>query len=472
MNKTKILATIGPATKEKETLKNMIKAGMDCVRINFSHATFDFADDVINNIRSLNSELGTNVSILVDTAGPEIRVGALKEKEILFKINDDVMISKDDIIGDNRCFCTNYKDFINDIEVGKKILINNGSVELTVKYRDNYNVYCVVTRQGIAKPRSRINVPCVNMNVPFLSDFDKEVIMYASKMKADYLAVSYIKTLADILEINDMLISLNDDHMQIISKVENEEAVSNIDEILKVSEGVMIARGDLGLEIALEKIPNIQKEIVNKAVEMNKLTIVATEMLVSMVNKNYPTRAEVSDVANAVIDGVDAVMLSEETAIGSYPINAIEYMNKIISESEEHIDYNAILKNYIRKDKSDATTSIAYSVTDCANRLKAKAIIVTTLSGYTAKQVSHFHPSSPIVVTSPNKDTILSLSLYWGIIPILVDYANTTDEVIEKSKDIAIKALNLEKDDIIIITGGFPLESAKTTNFMKIEEIN
>lgn len=472
MNKTKILATVGPATTDKEILRGMIKTGMDCVRINFSHASFDFADDVISKVRELNQELNTNVAILIDTAGPEIRVGALREKEISFKLNDDVTISKDDIIGDERCFCTNYKDFVNDIEVGKKIILNNGSVELNVKYRDNYNVYCNVTREGKIKPRSHVNVPGVNLNIPFLSDNDKEVIKYASNVKADYLAVSYIKTLADVLEINDMLISLNDDHMQIISKIENEEAVSNIDEILKVSEGIMVARGDLGLEIALEKIPSIQKEIVNKAVEMNKLTIVATEMLASMVNKPYPTRAEVSDIANAVIDGVDTVMLSEETAIGSYPIQAIEYMNKIIGEAEEHLDYNAVLKSYLRKEKTDATTSIAYSVTDCANRLNAKAIVVPTMSGYTAKQVSHFHPSSPILVTSPNKDTILSLSLYWGIVPLLVNYADTTDQIIEESRSLAIKALNLQKDDIIIITGGIPLESTKTTNFMKIDEIN
>ncbi|HOZ54372.1 MAG TPA: pyruvate kinase, partial [Bacilli bacterium] len=210
MNKTKILATVGPATTNKETLRNMIKAGVDCVRLNFSHATFEFSDDIISKVRELNEEMGTNVAILIDTAGPEIRVGALREKEISFKLNDDITISKDDIIGDERCFCTNYKDFVNDIEVGKKIILNNGAVELTVKYRDNYNIYCSVTREGKIKPRSHVNVPGTNINIPFLSDYDKEVINYASKIKADYLAVSYIKTLADVLEINDMLISLND----------------------------------------------------------------------------------------------------------------------------------------------------------------------------------------------------------------------------------------------------------------------
>lgn len=471
MNKTKVIATIGPSTCTKESLREIMIAGIDCARINFSHATHDFATETIENVRQLNKEINKNVSILIDLAGPDIRIGALKKSEIEFITGAKTVISKSSVIGDTSCFSTNYPDLLYDLEITNKILLNDGNIELVVENKDQDNIYCSVLRGGKTSARRGVNIPGVNLNIPFLSSKDKADINFAVNMQVDYIALSFARTEADVLDVYDMLISLNDNHIQLITKIENEEAVHNIDQIIKISDGIMIARGDLGVEIDLESIPGIQKKIIKTASQCNKFTIVATEMLASMQTQSAPTRAEVSDIANAVLDGVDAVMLSAETAIGDYPTLSVLTMKKIIEPAEKSIDYNAVLKDYIRLEEEDITSCIAYSVVDCANRLNAKAIVISTISGYTAKQVSHFRAACPVIVTSPDEKTVLSLSLNWGITPVLVPFFISTDEVIDNAIEITKNQIDLNDNDNIIITGGLPLSSAKNTNFMKVETI-
>ena len=354
--------------------------------------------------------------------------------------------------------------------MGEKLLVNDGNVELVVVSKDSDTLVCFINNDGYIKSNCSINIPDADFSIKFLSEFDKETIKFAVQMQADYIALSHVNDQLDVLDVNDLLIELNDDHIQIISKIENKNAIDEIKSILKVSDGVMIARGDLGIEVQIEKIPSIQKKIANAAKEAEKICVVATEMLSTMQENPRPTRAEVSDVANAVLDGTDAVMLSSETAIGKYPIETVKTMNKIIDEIENEINYNDLLLEYSRKDKIDISMAIAYSTVDSANRVKASAIVCSTLSGNTAKKISHYRPGCPVIAISPDEKTVRGLSINYGIIPMNAPVVTSTDEIVQISVDAAKKALNLTQGKIVI-AGSFPLKKISYTNFMKIEEI-
>ena len=334
----------------------------------------------------------------------------------------------------------------------------------------NNTLICEVKNTGYIKSNCSVNIKNANFDLKFLSEYDKETIKFAVLMQVDYLALSHVKDQLDVLDINDMLIELCDDHIQIISKIENKSAIEDMERILKVSDGVMIARGDLGIELELEKIPSIQKKIASLSKKMEKICIIATEMLSTMMDNPRPTRAEVSDVANAVLDGTDAVMLSSETAIGKYPIETVNTMNKIIEEIEKEIDYNDLLLDFSRKKENDIPTTIAYSAVDCANRIYADLIVCSTVSGLTAKKISHFRPSTSIIAISPIEKTVSGLTINYGIIPIKVPMLDSTDEIINKSKEVSLKYLNKDKNSKIVIAGSFPF-TVEHTNFIKIEEI-
>ncbi len=470
MNKTKMIATIGPSSKSKETIKKMILEGVDVIRINMSHSSFEDARDIILKIRELNRELSVITGIMIDTRGPEIRITELEKNKVKLIKGSTIRIIKNNIKGNENMISLSLPDVINYIKAGEKILVNDGNVALEVVSNSSDALICEIKNDGYIKSNCSVNIPKANFNLRFLSDYDRETIKFAVLMQVDYIALSHVNDQLDILDVNDLLIELSDDHIQIISKIENKNAIENIEEILKVSNGVMVARGDLGIEIEIEKIPSVQKKIATKAKKAEKICIIATEMLSTMQENPRPTRAEVSDVANAVLDGTDAVMLSSETAIGKYPVETVSTMNKIIDEIENEIDYNDLLLEFDRKDKTDIPTAIAYSTVDSANRINADAIVCSTMTGLTAKKISHFRPSAPVIAISPIEKTVSGLTINYGIIPVKVPMLDSTDEIIEKSSIISKETLKLEPKSKIVIAGSFPL-NVEYTNFLRIEEI-
>ena len=472
MKKTKMICTIGPACKDEDILREMIINGMDVARINLSHSDHSFAEDVVNKIRKLNKELNRHIGILFDTKGPEIRVGTFKDGFIELVMDEEVTLTPRKADGSNNEINISEKKLSLDLDIDSVILMDDGNIELRVIGIKNEDIMCRVIHGGTLRNNKGINVPNTDLSMDFLSSSDKNDVLFASKLNVDFIALSFVRNANDVLDVNDMLIGEKNEHMQIISKIENQSAIDEVESIIKVSDGIMIARGDLGVEVELEKLPCIQKDIVKKTRGRSKICIVATEMLSSMEEKSRPTRAEVSDVANAVIDGVDAVMLSGETAVGMYPTLAVSTMHKVIEETENVLDYHELLLDSYKDKAVDVTSVLSYSVVEAADMINARAIVVSTLSGYTARRVSNHRPKCPIITTTPVIDTATSLSLNWGVIPIVVKKFNSTDEIIENAKEVTKTLISLKQDDKLVITGGFPIKKSHGTNFIKIEEIN
>lgn len=471
MNKTKMIATIGPSSMNKEIIKNMILKGVDVVRINMSHSSFEEAQKVILNVREIDRELSTVTGIMIDTRGPEIRINELETKKVKLEEGSTIRITKNKIRGNSEMFSITLPEALDYIRIGQVILANDGAIAFEVVSKSNDMLICNVKNDGYIRSNCSINIPDADFDLKFLSDYDKETVKFAVMMQVDYLALSHVKSNLDVLDINDLLIELDDGHIQIISKIENKTAIDEIESILKVSDGVMVARGDLGIEIELEKIPSVQKRIANLAKQSEKICIIATEMLSSMQDNPRPTRAEVSDVANAVLDGTDAIMLSSETAIGKYPIETVETSNRIIDEIEKEIDYNNLLLEFDRSSDTEIEDAICYSVVDSANRVNAKAIICSTKTGKTAKKISHYRPSSSVIAVSPDEKTVSGLSINYGIIPVKVPLLDNTNQIIKVSVDAAKKLIDLQEKDKVVIAGSLPSNEVEYTNFMKIEEI-
>ena len=469
MNKTNIIVTIGPASNTKEMIKQMIINGASVIRINLNYADHGFCEDVISKVRDVDSELGTVTAIMFDTVGPDVKTGRFINGKTFFSEGFKIRVYNNDIIGDETKLSIDYYDLIDGVRCNSLIKLNNGRVVLNVIEKGPDYLLCEVIVGGEVVDNSSVHLEQVKL--PFLSDRDKSDILFADKMGVDFLALSLVSGAEDVLDINDMLIELGNDHMSIISKIERESAVDEIDDIIKVSDGVMLTRGDLGVDIPIERIPGIQKMIINKCHYANKISIVATEVLSSMSDSLNPTRAEVSDIANAVLDGVDAIMLSFETMKGHYPLESIEVMKKVIMATENDIDYVDLLNRSLRSDVGDITGSLAYSVCDLASRLDCKCIVAPTISGYTAKKISRFRPKCMILAISPDINTVKSLKLHFGVCPILIRELKSLDATVNKSREVACKYLDLSDSDKIIITGGYPFSKTKHTNFIKIEEI-
>jgi pyruvate kinase len=467
MKKTKIICTVGPSINSKEMLLQMINRGMDVARINMSHASHDEARNIIYTIRELNKELGTNVGVLIDTKGPELCLKTPNNESKILSHGDIISISSKSEDGK---FKVNYPDLIQDVKKGDKILLEDGKIELIVVGETDDDVICEVVNGGAIRNNIGLNIPDVNINVDFLSVADKNDIAFASSIDADFIALSFVRNANDVLDVNDMLIGLRNEHMQIISKIENKSAIDDLENIVKVSDGIMVARGDLGVETSFEEVPYLQKKIVNASIKANKICIVATQMLASMENNLTPTRAEVSDIANAVIEGVDAVTLSDETAIGKYPLETLETMKKIIMKMEENLDYDKYIRDQSEIDEDDITKIIAQNVVMSANTLDSAAIVASSISGYTAKLISSFHPKCPIIVTTPNEQTARSLSLNYAVTPVVAPVFNSTDDIINNGIREAKKLIEM-KDTTVVVTGSFPIEN-NSTNFMKIEKID
>lgn len=469
MKKTKIICSIGPASRNYETMKKMIDAGMNVARINFSHADETERRETIEIVNKINEDHGTNVGILFDTKGPDFRTGVVENDEIVLEEGKLIKIVKDDVVGNSEQITVNYKESIDKITVGSNVLIEDGLMKLEVIEKIDNGVLCKIITGGVLGSRKGINVPGVSLDVPFISEQDYEDIIYACKNNGDFLALSFVNSKEDIFEAQKILEEQGCADMQIVSKVESVEGIENIDEIIEYSDGIMVARGDLGVEIPVQELPILQKMIIDKCRKKGKFCIVATEMLTSMQKNARPTRAEVSDIANAVLDRTDAVMLSGETTIGKYPVEAVTYMADICKTTESHIDYE---DNVVSEISPNITSTIARSVIESAKLLDVKVIATPTMSGYTARTISNLRPKSLILAITPDKKTSLSLALNWGVYPTVAPLYNTSDEIIENSIKKAKEFMNLETNDLIIVTGGFPSELAvKTTNFLKIEQI-
>lgn len=470
MKKTKVICTMGPSSSTTEVLRQMIASGMDVARFNLSHASHGFCRETIAKIRSLEKEYHKVVGILFDTNGPELRLGRVENGSCFLKKGREVKVYGTDRLGNETELSVNYEELLKDVSINHELLLSDGKVRLKIVSKLEDCLLCEVEEEGYVYSNRTVHIPNIRFRLDYLSEKDREDIQFAVSEKVDFLALSFVRSHFDVLDVTDYLIELGDDHIQLISKIENQDAIEEVDAILKDSDGIMVARGDLGVELPLEKLPGIQKRVIEKANAMNKISIVATEMLSTMENDNRPTRAEVSDVYNAVIDGSDAVMLSGETTIGNFPVETVSMMRKIIESAEEEMNYLALFNQIRREEEQDITTSIAYSVVECAAHLKVKAIVASTNSGYTAKKISGLKPICPIIATSPRKDTVRSLTLNFGVYPVLVNEFISTDEIVADCKRVAKEQMKLDSSDRIIITGGFPAD-LNNTNFMKIEEI-
>jgi len=470
MKKTKSIITVGPSSKDIDTLRDLVKAGADVIRINLSHADKTFCDDIIRKVRKLEEELDQAIGIMLDTDGPSIRLDKFKEEVVTVDVDKKVKLYSYPVLCNNTQFSLSYGEMVDELEIGDIILLGDGLVEFEVV--DLFPDYVLLNTLvgGEVRSNQTVHVKDKSFKMPFLSEKDREGILYGIKKNIDFVALSYVRDEQDILEVTDLLIENENNHMQIIAKIENNKAIENLDEILKVCDGVMVARGDLGIELSLEKLPFYQKMIIKKAHEYEKTSIVATDFLHSMEDNSRPARSEISDIYNAVMDSCDAIMLSGETTIGKYPLEVVDTLTKVIVSAEEDFDYQENLEETFRNTKNDITSNIAFSVVDSSLRLKASSILTNTNSGYTALKISYFRPLCPILALSPNLSTTRLLTINYGVIPVITSECKSTDTIVNMCTRKAIKMFDYQGGEIVIITGGFPI-SNKNTNFMKIEVI-
>lgn len=467
LKKTKIITSIGPSSNSPEVFERMVLNGANVARINFSHATIPEREKAVSTVKAVRDKLNRNIAILYDTKGPEFRNGNLENDEINLVAGKTIKIVREDVLGNEERFSVNYPSVLDDLEVGNVILLENGLMKIEViEVTDEY-VDCMIISGGVLGNKKSLNVPNVKLNIPFISEVDYEDIVYACRHDADFIALSFVSCRDDVLRVKDILKDEGRSDIKLISKIESMTGIDNIDEIIEVSDGIMVARGDLGVEVPMTKLPIYQKKLIKKCREMGKICVVATEMLESMKKNLRPTRAEVSDVANAVLDGTDAVMLSGETTSGKYPIEVVKYMADICAEAEKFYD-----NDFSNKTKTGVTETIAASVASSAKIFDIKAVACSTVSGYSAREISNLKPDCFILATCTSSEVARSLALNYGIITTVVPFVHSADEVIVMARDEAVKVFNLNKGDKILITGGFSDNAEKRiTNFMKIEEI-
>src|SRR5690625_3724558 len=469
MRKTKIVCTIGPASESVEILKDLMESGMDVARLNFSHGDFAEHGARIKNIKQAAKEVNKSVAILLDTKGPEIRTGSFKNGEASIKEGDNVSVSMKDVVGTAERFSVTYGELIDDVHIGSKILLDDGLIELEVIELDQKKneIITKALNSGLIKDKKGVNVPNVKVNLPGMTEEDAKDIEFGIEQEVDFIAPSFIRRQADVIEIKALLEKHDAGHIQIIPKIENQEGVDNIKSILEVSDGSMVARGDLGVEIPPEDVPLVQKQLIQKCNEAGKPVITATQMLDSMQRNPRPTRAEASDVANAIFDGIDAIMLSGETAAGDYPVEAVQTMNNIALKAETILDEN----EYAQMSSSTITDGISQSVTLTANNISASAIITPTESGYTARMIAKYRPKVPIIAVTFSEMISRKLALVWGVHPVLGRLASSIDELLDISIDRSLRANLVERGSKVIITAGVPIGTSGTTNLMKIHVI-
>ena len=470
MKKTKIVCSIGPASNEADIMEQMVLKGMNIARINFSHATLEERQKACDSVREVRKRTGMNVAILWDTKGPEFRTGVMQNDGIDLVNGNTIRLVKNSVEGTEERFSVNHPEALDSLQIGDVILLENAKMRLEVISKENDGVTCKIVAGGHLGNRKSMSVPGVKLDIPYVSDVDREDIKYACEHGGEFLALSFVSTKEDVLEVKEILKEHNREDLQIICKIESALGIQNLEEILSVSDGIMVARGDLGTEIPSEVVPIEQKKMIKTCRRLNKICIVATEMLETMMQNTRPKRAETSDIANAVLDGTDAVMLSGETTVGAHPIETVEAMARICEVTEKYAEFNYV--EQVRK-VNNARDAIAVAVVDTANRLNAKLITTATVHGRTARLISNYRPVSPILALTPDEKDGRRLMLNYGIYPIAMPLMNSTDAVLNESVKKAKEFTKLESKDIIVITGGFPnTDENRTTNLMKIEEID
>jgi pyruvate kinase len=471
MRKTKIVCTIGPSSESLENIKKLIMAGMNVSRLNFSHGDFEEHGNRINTIRKASEELGKSVAILLDTKGPEIRTGVLKEDSLELVQDEFITLTTEEIKGDKDRISITYENLPNDVEAGSTILIDDGLIGLTVVDIQGTEIKCRIVNGGTIKSKKGVNVPGVAISLPGITEKDANDIKFGIEQGIDFIAASFVRKASDVLEIRQLLEKHNASHIQIISKIENQQGVDNLDEILEVSDGLMVARGDLGVEIPAEDVPLAQKMMIEKCNIAGKPVITATQMLDSMQRNPRPTRAEASDVANAIFDGTDAIMLSGETAAGKYPIESVLTMSRIAEKAESALEYHEIFMKQANAQQTTVTEAISQAVANSALELNAKAIVTSTETGYTARMISKYRPKSPIIAVTTEDQTLRRLALTWGVTPVKGNFASSTDEMFDYAMKGGLESGLVKEGDLVVITAGVPLGRSGSTNLIKIGQI-
>ena len=477
MRRTKIICTIGPSSQDEDMLRKIILAGMNVARFNFSHGDYEEHGLKLKRTRKISRELNLPVAVLLDTRGPEIRLRDFAEGKVELKAGQKFTLTTEEIMGTAERATITYKNLPQDVKPGDSILLDDGLIGLKVEeVQGDTEIVCTVMNDGPISNHKGVNVPGVKLNLPFIDEKDHADIVYACEKGFDFIAASFVRSKEDVLQIREILKEHNS-KIQIISKIESLQGIQNLEEIIEVSDGIMVARGDMGVEIPAEEVPYLQKMIIQKCNSHFKTVITATQMLDSMIRNPRPTRAEVTDVANAVYDGTDAVMLSGETAQGKYPVEALQMMVHIIENTEQHLDYEEMLEKEYGHLKSGVSSAIGYSSVLAAANLNAKCILTPTVSGATARVVSNLRPRQEILGITPNERTLRRMSIYWGVRPLKSLEHDNTEDICENAMELAKVKKYVEQGDVVVLTAGIPSpnvgkERSYTSNMMRIATID
>ncbi len=472
MKRTKIVCTLGPATQNEKVLSEMLQNGMNVARLNFSHGTHEYHKENIEMFRKVRDSLGVPAALMLDTKGPEIRVGNFENKSVRLKKGSSFTLTAREVLGNEQEVSITYKELPRQVKRGQRILIDDGNILLSVQDTTDTDVRCLVLDGGVISNHKGVNLPNLHLDMPYLSKSDMEDLLFGVESDIDFVSASFVRSKADVIAVRKFLDYHGGHRIKIIAKIENLEGVQNFDEILKHSDGIMVARGDMGVEIDYEKLPGLQKKFIRKCYQSGKMVITATQMLESMIHNSTPTRAEITDVANAVFDGTSAIMLSGETAMGDHPARAVAVMAKIAMQAEKDaFEMNAYSGIQYENDLSDMTNAICDAACTTARDVGAKAIIAVTKSGRTARRVSKFRPHELIVASTPEEKTFHQLSLSWGVFPVLAISQKDEESLFRHSIDCAKQIDAVEAGDRVVITAGVPVNTAGSTNLLKVATV-
>jgi len=471
MRKTKIICTLGPSTDNDNILRELLINGMNAARVNFSHGSHEEHKARIDRFKKIRDELGLHVPILLDTKGPEIRIGTFKSGFATLQQGQFFTFTPEEIEGDNTMVTISYKELYKDVKKGDTILLDDGLIELQVEKIVNKNIICLVQNGGIISNKKSVNVPNVSINLPSITEKDVSDLLFAIDNDLDYIAQSFVRSADDVWAVRKILNENGGSEIKIIAKIENRQGINNLDDIIEIADGIMIARGDLGVEVPFEELPMIQKTIIDKCREKGKLVITATQMLDSMIRQPRPTRAEVNDVSIAIDEGTSAIMLSGETAAGKYPVEALKAMSKISLAREQAINYWERFSRWKIGEALNISDAISHATCAIAMNLKASAIITVTKSGLTAQMISRFRPECQVIAATSSKKVLRQLSLVWGVRPVYMDEVQTTDDLFAESVNKALEANFIHEKDLVVITAGVPVGISGTTNLIKVRII-
>ena len=474
LRKTKIICTLGPAVDNEDMIRALIRTGMNAARFNFSHGSHEEHLNRLNLLKSVRDSMGRPVASILDTKGPEIRIRSFETKSISLEAGDAFTLTTREVQGNGNLVSVTYPELHKEVSVGQEILIDDGLVALKVEEIDGQDIRCTVENGGTLSANKSINIPGVHIHLPALTEKDVSDIQFGVENDFDFIAASFVRRAADVQAVREVLDRFGGQEIRIIAKIENQEGVDNIDEILEAADGIMVARGDLGVEIPAAKVPILQKQIIRKGLQAGKPVITATQMLDSMMRNPRPTRAEVTDVANAVYDGTDAVMLSGETAMGKYPVEALSMMAQICESTEKYLDYNSYRKRKVSaENEQNISNAVCYSSVSTAHALNAKAIIAPSISGFTTRMLSKWRPGVQIIGLSPSASAVRQMQIYWGVRPFQAKRAESTDVLIWSSLELLKNKGILEEGDVTVVTAGVVSrasrhEPAANTNIMRV----